>query len=363
MSGPLPRPGLLDIAAYVGGKSALSGAKQAIKLSSNEGALGPSPAAIAAAQKAASAMQRYPDGGSVRLREAIGRHFALDPARIVCGAGSDELLGLLARAYAGPGDEVLHSAHGFAMYSIAARAVGARPVAAPETNLTTDIDALLAHVTERTRLVFLANPNNPTGSYVDMDALQRLRAGLPDHVVLVIDAAYGEYVTRNDYAPGDGLVDGGDNTVMTRTFSKIFGLGGVRLGWAYCPPSIADVLNRIRSPFNVSSLAQAAGVAAIGDIGHLDAARLHNDRWLPWLAERLSAAGLHVYPSVANFVLVRFSDEAGRDVDAAENFLHERGIIPRRVADYGLPNCLRITIGLEDEVRAVADALDAFMAR
>ncbi|NQU71671.1 MAG: aminotransferase class I/II-fold pyridoxal phosphate-dependent enzyme, partial [Rhodospirillales bacterium] len=225
-----------------------------------------------------------------------------------------------------------------------------------------DVDNLLARVTPRTRVVYLANPNNPTGSYLPQDELKRLRAGLPDDVLLVVDAAYAEYATVNDYTAGAELVDAGDNTVMTRTFSKAYALGGARLGWAYCPPAIADVLNRIRGPFNVGLPAQAAGVAALRDTEFLAKSRDHNATWLPWLSERLTASGLTVYPSIGNFVLVRFPDDAAHNAQAAINFMQGRGIIPRDTSGVGLPGCLRITIGRGDEMRAVADALTDFMA-
>ena len=243
----------------------MPGRNRVIKLASNEGALGPSPKAAAAHEAAVAELHRYPDAECMNLRRAIGGRHGLDWTRIVCGAGSDELIGLLCRAYAGPGDEVLHSEHGFLMYPIAAKAAGARPVASPETGLKADIEALIQRVTGRTRLLFLANPNNPTGTYLSGVELWRLRDELPDDVLLVIDAAYAEYVTLGDYSPGADLVDAGANVVMTRTFSKIHALGGARLGWAYCPPAIADVLNRVRNPFNVSGPAQAAGLAAIAD--------------------------------------------------------------------------------------------------
>jgi histidinol-phosphate aminotransferase len=358
---PIPRPGILDISPYVGGEAKIAGVARVIRLASNESALGPSPRAIAAYQAAAGEMFRYPDGHSTALREALGRHHGLDPARIVCGAGSDELIGLLIRAYAGPGDEVLYSRHGFLMYPIGALAVGAKPVAAPETNLTFDVDAVLARVTPKTRLVFIANPNNPTGTYLSRDALRRLHAGLPPAVVLVIDAAYAEFVQRNDYEPGIELVDAAENVVMTRTFSKIYALAGLRLGWAYCPPRIADVLNRIRGPFNVASAAQEAGIAALDDVAALDRARAHNDIWRPWLERELGGLGLALSPSVANFVLVHFP--AGpRDAAAAFKFLQSRAILTRRVAGYHLPEHLRITIGTEDEMRTVAAAVADFMA-
>lgn len=354
------RPGILDIAPYVGGESSLAGRSRVVRLASNEGALGASPRAIEAYRQIAAELHRYPDGGAHALRDAIGRRHDLDPARIVCGAGSDELIGLLARAYAGPGDEVLYSRHGFLMYPIAARSVGATPVTAPETDLTADVGALLDRVTDRTRIVFLANPNNPTGSYLPLDALRRLHAGLPPGVLLVIDAAYAEYVGRDDYDSGTALVAEHDNVVMTRTFSKIYGLAALRLGWAYCPPAVADVLNRLRGPFNVPAPAQAAGVAALADAAHIERARAHNDRWLPWFREEVAALGFDPLPSVGNFVLVRFPKGPGRDAAAACAFLNGRGIIPRRMDGYGLADCLRITIGLEAEMRAVVEALAAF---
>ena len=355
------RPGILDIAPYVGGEAGLAGHKNVIRLASNENPLGPSPAAVEAYRSLATELHRYPDGGAQALRAAIGRRFGLDPERVVCGAGSDELIALIMRAYAGPGDEVLYSRHGFLMYPIAAMSVGATPVAAPETNLTADVDALLAAVTPRTRIVFVANPNNPTGSYLPAEEVVRLRQGLREDILLVIDAAYAEYVTRNDYDPGAALVDAGDNVVMTRTFSKIFGLAALRLGWAYCPASVADVIHRVRGPFNVAAPAQAAGVAALGDLAHVDQARLHNARWLVWFSQQVAALGLTAAPSVGNFVLVRFPSEPGRDADAAHAFLNARGIIPRKMGAYGLGDSLRITIGLESDMKAVVAALGDFV--
>src|SRR5437763_4773068 len=271
--GPVPGPGILDIAPYIGGDAAAPGIERPIRLASNESALGPSPKAFAAYRALAPEIDRYPDGSSATLREAIGRHHGLDPERIVCGSGSDELIGLLLRAYAGEGDEVLYSRHGFLMYPIGAKSVGATPVAVPERELTADVDGFLAQVTDRTRIVFIANPNNPTGTYLSAEELARLHAGLPPNVVLAIDAAYAEFVNRNDYEPGVGLVNRAENVVMLRTFSKIYALAGLRLGWAYCPPAIADVMNRVRGPFNVTAPALAAGVAALEDIGALARAR------------------------------------------------------------------------------------------
>jgi histidinol-phosphate aminotransferase len=362
-TGPVPGPGILDIAPYVGGESKAEGAERVIRLASNESALGPSAKAMAAFQKAAQEIHRYPDGGSQELRLALARHHGLDAGRIVCGNGSDELIGLLVRAFAGPGSEVLYSRHGFLMYAIAAKTVGATPIAAPERDLTSDVDALLARVSDKTRIVFLANPNNPTGTYLAAEEMRRLHAGLPGDALLVIDAAYAEFVTRNDYEPGVSLVEAAENVVMLRTFSKIYALGGLRLGWAYCPPAVADVLNRVRGPFNVNAAAQAAGVAALADIAAVDRARSHNDTWLPWFAEALGKLGLEVNPSVANFVLVRLPDAPSRNADAAFAYLAARGILTRKMGAYLLPEWLRITIGTEAEMREVVDALAAFLGR
>jgi len=356
-----PRPGVLEIEPYKGGESTLEGRDDVIKLSSNEGALGPSPKAVAAIKAASADAARYPDGTCADLRAAIGARHGLDPARIVCGAGSDEILGLLARAYAGEGDEVLYSAHGFGMYPICAQAVGAEPVKVPETDLTTDVDAMIARAGNRTRLLYIANPNNPTGSYLNSEALRRLRAGLPEGVVLVIDAAYAEFVTADDYEAGAALVDETDNTIMTRTFSKIFGLGNLRLGWAYGPPHMIDVLNRLRMPFNVSGIAQAAGIAALADTAHTEMAIAHNTRERERLAQGLKAAGVIVPPTACNFVLARFpggTDQAA----AADAWLRGRGIIVRRMGGYGLPDSLRITVGLTEEMDAVIAAVADFMA-
>ena len=358
----VPRPGILDISPYVGGEAKVAGIQRPIRLASNESALGPSAKAIAAYRALAGEMHRYPDGNAQELREALAQCHGVDPARIVCGAGSDELIGLLLRCYAGPGDEVLYSRHGFLMYPINALAAGATPIAAPERDLTTDVDAVLARVTERTRIVFIANPNNPTGTYLAAGEMARLHAGLPPSVLLAIDAAYAEFVNRNDYEAGIALVNRADNVVMLRTFSKIYALAGLRLGWAYCPPPIADVLNRVRGPFNVSAATQAAGIAAVDDTEALNRARAHNDQWLPWLSERLAKLGLPLTPSVANFVLARFPDDPRRNADAAFAFLQSRGILTRKMGGYGLPHHLRITIGTGPEMESVAAALAEFMA-
>jgi histidinol-phosphate aminotransferase len=357
--GPAPRRGILDIAPYVPGTSALASGRPAIKLSSNETPFGPSPRAVEAYHEAAATLSRYPDGSARPLREALGALHGIDPAQIVCGAGSDELLNLLAHAYLGPGDEAIYSEHGFLVYKIAILARGATPVAAPERDLTTDVDAILARVTDATRIVFVANPNNPTGTYLPADEVKRLREGLPDDVLLVLDAAYAEYVRADDYDPGAALVEATHNTVMTRTFSKIYGLASLRLGWAYCPPDIADALNRIRGPFNVSGPAIAAGIAALQDQDFVARAAEHNALWLGRMADELAALGLGVTPSVGNFLLVHFP--AGKRAPEADEFLHAQGIILRRVGEYGFPHALRMTIGTEEDNRAVLDALGAFL--
>ncbi|MCB1520337.1 MAG: histidinol-phosphate transaminase [Hyphomicrobiaceae bacterium] len=358
---PKPRPGILDIEAYVPGESRLPSGVTPAKLSSNETPLGASPKAIAAYTAAATALERYPDGQATALRNAIAKRYGLDVTRIVCGAGSDELLSLIANAYLGPGDEAIYTEHGFLVYRIAILANGATPVVAPERDLATDVDAILARVTDRTRVVFLANPNNPTGTYIPIGEVRRLRAGLSEDILLVLDGAYAEYVRRNDYEAGLELVATTNNTVMTRTFSKIHGLAALRIGWAYCPEAVADVLNRIRGPFNLSSPAIAAGAAAIEDGAHMEAAIRHNETWLPWLERELTQLGLRVTPSVANFLLIHFPRQAGRTARDADAYLKSKGIILRAVASYGLGDCLRMTIGTEEENRRVVAALADFV--
>jgi histidinol-phosphate aminotransferase len=360
---PQPRAGVLDIEPYVPGKSSAPGLAKVFKLSSNETPLGPSPHAIAAYKKVAMHLEDYPDGAASALREAIGRVFGLDPARIVCGAGSDDLLNLLARAYLADGDEAIHTTHGFLVYPIATLGTGAKPVVAPETNYTASADAILAAVTEKTKMVFLANPNNPTGTYVAFDEIKRLHRGLPPQVLLVLDAAYAEYVRRNDYESGIELVATSDNVAMTRTFSKIHGLAALRLGWMFGPPHVVAAINRIRGPFNVNGPAIAAGIAAIEDHAHQERAREHNDRWLAWLAQEFEKLGLTVTPSVANFLLIHFPETKGRTAKDADSFLTARGLILRQVGAYKLPNALRMSIGTEEANRLVVGALKELLSK
>ncbi len=363
LSAPQPKPGILDIAPYVPGESTVPGGIKPIKLSSNETPLGPSPKAIAAYQALSSELERYPDGAATALRKAIGGVYGLDPDRIVCGCGSDELLNMIAHAYLNHGDEAVFTEHGFLVYRIVTLGNGAKPVVVKTRNYACDVDAMLAALTPRTKIVFLDNPNNPTGTYIPFSEVRRLHAGLRPDTLLVLDSAYAEYVRRNDYEAGIELVATSRNVVMTRTFSKIYGLAALRLGWAYCPPAISDVLNRIRGPFNVTAPSIAAGIAAIEDTAHVDASLVHNDKWLPWTTAEIEKLGLEVTPSVGNFILIHFPAEKGRDAIAADAFLKSKGIIMRRVAGYGLPNALRMTIGTESDNHAVVAALAAFTGK
>ena len=357
---PSPRAEVMQIAAYVSGESKISGVNRIIKLSSNEGAFGPPPGAVAAYGKVGVEMHRYPDGASTELRRAIGARFGLNPDRIVCGTGSDELIQHLCHIYAGPGADILMSAHGFSMYQISGTYAGANVIKVAEQNLTTDVDAMIAAVTPATRIVFIANPNNPTGTLISQAEVERLRAGLPDDVLLVLDAAYAEYVDDPDYDAGVKLVDAGENTVMLRTFSKVFGMGGMRVGWCYAPDEVIDALNRVRGVFNVNLAAQAAAVAALAEPGWVEASVAHNTKWKAWLCAALEAVGIATYPSHCNFFLAEF----GSDVRAkqANEYLKLRGIIVRAMGGYGLPTTLRITVGTEEECRLVAAALSDFAA-
>jgi histidinol-phosphate aminotransferase len=360
---PQPRSSVLDIAPYVPGKTKGSHGKTLHKLSSNETPLGTSAAARAAIDAVAQKLELYPDGAATELRAAIGDVYGLNPDRIICGAGSDEILSLIAYGYLGPGDEAIYSEHGFLVYDIAIRAAGATPVIAPEQNLTTDVDAILELVNERTRVVFVANPNNPTGTYLPFEEVRRLHEGLPDNVLLVLDAAYAEYVRRNDYESGLELAATSDNVIMTRTFSKIYGLASLRLGWGFGPAHVIDALNRIRGPFNVSGMAIAAGVAAIRDREFVARSVEHNEKWLPVVTGELEKLGLKVTPSVGNFILVHFPDEDGKRASDADAYLLERGCVLRLVGNYGLPNAIRMSIGSQDANLAVIAHLKDFLGQ
>lgn len=360
---PVPRPGILDIAAYVPGKEHAEGVAKVYKLSSNETPLGPSPKAIDAFKAAASNLEIYPDGQAMALRQAIAEVHGLNVANIMCGNGSDELLGLLCHVYLGAGDEAIITQHGFLVYRIQIMGAGASPVTVKEKNCAVDVDAILAAVTPRTKMVFIANPGNPTGTYVPVSEIRRLQAALPKHVILVLDAAYAEYVRKNDYEAGLELVSGNANVVMTRTFSKVYGLAALRVGWMYGPAAIIDALNRVRGPFNMNAPAIAAGAAAIRDQAFLQKAVAHNLEWLEKLTVALTGLGLVVTPSVTNFVLIHFPDIEGKRAAEADEFLTRRGYILRAVRGYGFTNALRMTVGSEEANLGVIAALKEFMDR
>lgn len=360
MTTPTPRPGVLEISPYTQGASELQGIADPIKLSSNETSFGPSPAALNAYREAAATLHRYPDGSQAVLREAIAEAFDLNAAHIVCGNGSDELIQLVTRTFVGAGDEVLMSENGFVMCRIHALAQGASVVVAPEKEDRVDVDALLARVNEKTRLLTLANPNNPTGTYIDVDEVRRLHAGLPGNAILLLDGAYAEYVVAADYDVGAGLVLTNDNVVMTRTFSKIFGLSALRIGWAYMPDGILDAVHRIRTPFNANGPAMAAAAAAVSDTARTDMIRQHNARAMENIDRRLSALGLHVVPSVTNFYLIRFPADIGTTAGEADQRLQAAGIIPRPVGGDS-DSELRITVGSDEENEAVLSAFESFI--
>lgn len=360
---PQPKPGVLDIAAYVPGRDKAAPGVKLHKLSSNETPLGPSPAAIEAYRGLADNLAIYPDGSANELRDAIAETQGLNPANIVCSNGSDELLGLLCQIYLSAGDEGIFTEHGFLVYKIQIMASGATPVSVKESAHTANVDAILAAVTPRTKLVFLANPNNPTGTYLSDAEVRRLHAGLPPHVLLVLDAAYAEYVRKNDYASGIELVSTSNNVVMTRTFSKVHGLAALRVGWLYGPAHVVDAINRVRGPFNVNASAIAAAAASMRDRKHLEAAVDHNNGWLPKLTDALEGIGLRVTPSVGNFVLIHFPETGGKSAAGADEFLLARGFVLRRVTAYGLPNALRMSIGTDEANEGVVEALSNFMAQ
>jgi histidinol-phosphate aminotransferase len=362
-----PKPGILEISPYVGGRASVPGVARAHKLSSNESPLGPSPKALAALDQARPSLSIYPEGSARLLREAIGEFFGLDPARILAsGDGSDALLTMLANAYLRPHDEVIFGRHAFHLYKIATLANSATPVEVPErhtnSGIRLDVDAMLAAVTPRTRMVYLANPNNPTGTCLNREEVARLHAGLPDDVLLVIDAAYAEYVGAKDYEAGLEMAARFPNVVMTRTFSKLYGLAGLRIGWMFASKAVCDVIHRIRGPFNTSLMQQLAGMAALKDREHFWAAVKHNDQWLPWLTAEIRKSGLRVDDSMTNFVLIHFPPTGEKAAAAADDFLCQNGIILRAVASYGLPDCLRMTVDTEEQNRLAVSLLHQFMA-
>jgi histidinol-phosphate aminotransferase len=358
---PTPKPGILDIAPYVGGKSRIEGVAEPMKLSSNENALGAGEKAREAYVAAAETIHMYPDGRAAKLRAAVAEHHGLEPERLIFGNGSDEVFALLNQTYLTPGDNIVTGQYGFLAYRISAKANQAEVKLAPEPGFRTEVDALLEQVDDRTRIVYVSSPSNPTGSYNTAEETRRLHEGLPSNILLVIDEAYAEFVAEPDWETSFPLAREADNVVVTRTFSKIHGLGGLRIGFGYAPLKVAEAVDRIRLPFNVSVPGLEAAVAALGDEAHQKASRDLVQTWRPRLTQAIRGFGFEVFPSAGNFVLVRFPDEA-RNAAAANDYLNTRGIIVRPVGGYGLPDCLRITVGTEDQNRAVIDALSEFAA-
>lgn len=351
-----PKPGVMHIAPYQGGASSAPGVKDVVKLSSNENPFGPPESARKVLRKVEHLLHRYPSTDHTSLRTAIGEVHGLDPELIVCGAGSDELIHMLCTAYTGPGTEVIHTEHGFSMYRLSALAAGATPVCVPEHERKVDVDRILDAVNFRTKLVFVANPANPTGTMLGGNEIGRLAAELPDNVLLVLDGAYAEYV--EGYDGGARLVSKRENVVMTRTFSKIYGLGGLRVGWAYAPAHVIDVLNRVRGPFNLGTLQIAAAEAAVRDRDYVNRSRTENARMRTWMAKALAEIGVMSDTSTANFVLARF--DSIEEAEACNAHLKSEGLLVRQVAGYGLPNCLRITVGDESSCRRVVHAIGVF---
>ena len=359
---PQPKSWIMGIAPYIPGRSTTDDGRKVVKLSSNENPLGTPGAARRAFAEAATTLERYPDASGAALREALAERHGLDPARIIYGNGSDEVLHLAAGAFSGPGDEVIHVRYGFAVYEIATRRTGATPVIAPDKDYATDIDAILACVTERTRVVFVANPNNPTGTYASRAEIARLHAGLRPDILLVLDHAYAEYIEGDAEDGGMALAATAPNVLVSRTFSKMYGLAAERIGWGYAAAPIIDAMHRIRLPFSITTAGTAAAVAALGDTEFVDHARQHNATWRQWFADEIAAmgnAGLRAIPSQANFVLVVF--DGLLTAEAAYKGLMDAGYIVRWLPGQGLANGLRITIGTEDECRGVMAALRALV--
>jgi len=358
MTGPSPKDWINAIHPYVPGKSTTGSGARAAKLSSNENPLGTSEKARAAFAAQAAGLERYPDGGATALREAIANRHGLDPARIIYGTGSDEVLHQAAGAFSGPGDEVIYVRYGFAVYDIAIRRVGATPIIVPDKDYATDVDAVLAAVTDRTRIVFIANPNNPTSTFSPREEIARLHAGLPEHVLLVLDQAYAEYLEADEDDGGLALAMSAPNVLVTRTFSKIFGLAAERIGWGYAAAPIIDAMHRIRLPFNVTIAGQHAAIAALGDEDFVSRSRAHNAKWRAWLTaeiDKMGNAGLRAIKSKANFLLVLFNGTI--TAEQAYNELMARGYIVRWLPGQGLANGLRVSIGTEEETRGFASAL------
>ena len=357
---PKPNKAIKNLKPYNPGKSPATKGSKVFKLSANETPLGPSKKAIKAFSEVAGGLQDYPDGGATKLRNAIAKNQKINPDNVICGCGSDELISLICRAYLEPNDEAIYSQYGFLMYKISIIAAGGKPVVAKEKELRTDVDQILKCVTKKTKIVFIANPNNPTGTYISSNEIKKLRKSLDKKILLVIDAAYAEYVNRNDYQTGNELVTKNNNVVVTRTFSKIHGLAALRIGWMYAPKNVVDTINRIRLPFNVNSAAAAAATAAINDKMTTQKAIQHNQKWIAWTTEEIKKLGLKVTPSVANFILIHFG-KGQKNAEMADKFLTKNGFVLRDLKPYGLKNALRMTIGTKEANQGVVKALKKFV--
>lgn len=354
--------GVAELQPYVPGKPIEElqrqyGVRDVIKLASNENPLGPSKAALAAVAKASKEMTRYPDGNGYALKMALAEKLQLAPEQITLGNGSNDVLELLARAFAGKGDEVVFSEHAFAVYPLATKAIGATGVAVPAKDYGHDLDAMLAAINSRTKLVFIANPNNPTGTWVEADEILAFLEKVPEQVLVVLDEAYVEYLDQQNHAV-DWLRDY-HNLVITRTFSKAYGLAGLRIGYALSHPEVADLLNRIRQPFNANSLAQAAAVAALGDESYLQQSRDLNQAGMKQLIAGFEQLGLGFIPSKGNFIAVNVQSNAAEVYD---DLLYE-GVIVRPIAGYGMPQHLRVSIGRAEENQRFLDALSSVLGR
>ncbi len=354
----IPKQCILQVEPYTGGNHKIN-SDQIVNLASNESAIGPSPKVIDLLKSPYQAINRYPDGSALLLRRAISEKYKIEVDKISCGAGSDELIDILVRSFAGVDDEVLYSQYGFLMYPIVAKTNGSIPVAAPEYNFRTDIHSILSSITKRTKVILIANPNNPTGSYLTKIEIELLCREVPKNILIVIDSAYAEFVEKDDYEPGIEFVNKYENLVMTRTFSKLYGLAFLRLGWSYSSKYIAEIINKVRLPFNVNGLAQKAGIEALSDSEHEKLIIRNNNKNLSWLTDSLKSIGFEVLPSVANFILVKFNDN--NHANLAHKFLLEEGILVRKVEAYGLPNFLRISVGKKEEVELLVKKLDSFI--
>lgn len=362
MNGPKTHSWIEELGIYAAGKSKVEGTLKPVKLSANECALGPSPMAMEAYTREAPNLYRYPDPSYTELRAALAKKYNIDANRIVCGVGSDELLRIACKAYLKPGDEAIFVAHSFSMYPIAIQSVGAKAIEVADVNYTASVDNILAAINDKTKLIFIANPNNPTGTYLPRDEVERLWKNVPDHVLLVLDSAYAEFMEEADYSAGIELVDRSTNVFMTRTFSKLYGLAALRLGWGYAPEKIAQTLDKCRDPFNIPSCTQAAGVAALKDTEFEKKVITHTTKWRKWLSSELTSLGLTVIPSVTNFILFRF-DNTAKSASAANDYLTQHGYILRYYSGQGLGNFLRLTLGTEKENKEVIRLLREFLEK